>query len=332
MRRLSFLRVMGMVGVVTAAGSAFAAQPVAPVGVPAYNGAQTPTTQLFNTEAHAPEINSVPALTNLVKSGAKLYYLGERSGMHGWFIMQDGQIQMLYLAPDRKSVVVGAMFSSEGENVTTPQIAALAQSNKDVNELLNGSAKDQKDVAMAGVEGGAASVPGNKDGAGQKVSNGLPSSPLSPGERLMQDLKASASVSLGKAEAPELIMVVAPSCPNCKRTWGELRDAVKAGKMQVRLVPVYNSSGTEEKRVAAQMLRAQDPLTAWDSFVGGNTDVFNGTPDDAALRAVQSNLSLVAKWNIQGYPYLAYRGQDGRIKIVQGKPERMAAVLSDLGR
>ena len=31
---------------------------------------------LFNAEGHAPEVNSIPVLANIVKSGAKLYYLG----------------------------------------------------------------------------------------------------------------------------------------------------------------------------------------------------------------------------------------------------------------
>jgi len=329
MRRLSLLRIMGMIGVVTVTGYAAKAYAAAPVTTPVYSGAPTPQSQLFNAAAHMPDIGSVPALNNLAKSGAKLYYLGERSGLHGWFIMQDGQIQMIYLSPDHKTVVVGAMFSADGENVTTPQIAALAQSNKDVNDLLNGTGKEQREIALAGQEGGAAAVSGSKD-SGKSISNGLPSVPMSPGERLVQDLKASASVSLGKIEAPELMMIVSPRCPNCKKTWGELRDAVKGGKIQVRLIPVYNSTGNEERHMAGQLLQAKDPLTAWDSFVSGSDAALGGTPDDTTMRAIQGNLSLVAKWNIQGYPYLVYRGQDGRVKIVQGKPERMAAVLSDL--
>ena len=326
MRGISFLRVMSVVGVLAVLGGVSSAQAQDPMAAGLPGAGQL---SLFNAEAQAPEIASVPALSNLAKNGAKLYYLGERSGMHGWFIMQDQQIQMLYLSPDRKTVLVGAMFSVDGQNVTTPQIAALAQSNKDVNALLNGAGKEQKEIAQAGQEGGATSVTGAKDFS-QKMAGSVPGVPLSPGERLMQDLKASAKVIAGKNDGAELFMVVAPSCPNCKKTWQELRDSVKDGKVQVHLVPVYNSAGNEEKNMAAMLLRAQDPYATWDSFVSGNTAALNGVPDDSAIRAVQANLMLVAKWNIQGYPYLVYRGQDGRIKIVQGKPERMAAVLADL--
>jgi len=325
MRRFSVLQLIGLAGFVCVMGSS---SPVS-AAMPSYPGAATAPQDLFNADARPPDVASIPALSNLVRSGGKLYYLGERSGIHGWFIVQDGQIQMLYLSPDKKTVIVGAMFSSEGENVTTPQISLLSESNKDVNALLNGTGREQKEVALAGNEGGAAAVSGDSHG-NQKMSNNLPSSTLSPGERLIQDLKASANVSMGSADAPELIMVAATDCPVCKATWAELRSSVKEGKIQVRLIPVYNTAGGAAKREAAQLLHSKDPLNEWDRFVAGEEGALSGIPDDTAMRAVQSNLSLVAKWNIKGYPYLVYRGQDGRIKIVQGKPERMAAVLSDL--
>lgn len=327
MRVSTFLQLIVMASALISTGSAASAQMIQPSG-----SAITSDQPLFNASARAPDIANVPALGNLVKSGAKLYYLGERSGLHGWFIIKEGQIQMIYLSPDKQTVVVGAMFSAHGENVTTPQISALAQTNSDVSQLLNGPAEQQKEVIMAGNQGGAASVPGDAVASQSKEANGLPTAPLSPGERLVQDLKASASVILGKADGSELMMVVAPGCPNCKKTWVELRDSVKAGKIQVRIIPVYNSTGTDERRVAAQLLKVQDPLSAWDRLADGDVTGLAGTPDEAALRAVQANLSIVAKWNIQGYPYLVYRGRDGRVKIVQGRPERMAAVLSDLSK
>lgn len=326
MRVATFLRPTFFVGMALMINTGALAQALPTVpSVPA-----TPAKDLFNANAKAPDISSIPALGNLVSSGAKLYYMGERSGLHGWFIIKDGQIQMIYLSPDRQSVVVGAMFTAQGENVTTPQISTLAQSNTDVNQLLNGPAEQQKEIVKAGDQGGAAAVPGDPTASAKQQNNPLPSVPLSPGERLVQDLKASASVILGNADGAELIMVVAPGCPNCKQTWLELRDAVKNHKMQVRLVPVYNSMGTDERRVSAQLLKVQDPMSAWDRYVQGDASALAGEPDEIASKAVQANLSLVAKWNIQGYPYLVYRGRDGRVKIVQGRPERMAAVLSDL--
>lgn len=298
--------------------------------VPAMPTAAAP---LFNPNGTAPDIATIPVLTNIVKEGAKLYYMGERSGLHGWFIIKNGQIQMIYLSPDQQTVLIGGMFSSKGENVTTPQIQALLERNNEVKQLMSGSAQQQREIYKAGEAGGAGSVPaGVADKNASKNVGGLPSVSASPGERLMQDLKAAAGVTVGQSDNAELMMIVAPSCPNCKKTWQELRESVRANKLQVRLIPVYMSLGGEESRVASQLLRVQNPLEAWDRYVEGDGSLLEGGPDDTAMRAVVSNINLVTKWNIQGYPYLVYRGKDGRIKIVQGRPERMAALLADLGR
>lgn len=280
-----------------------------------------------------PDINAIPILKNIVQGGGKLFYIGERSGLPGWFIVKSGQIQVIYITPDRQTALVGAMFSGNGENVSSAQINALSARDREVYALLNGVATQQEQISQAGeVPGGVASVPSDPAVAQAGAGTVVPAVPLSPGERLFQDLKAAAGVNLGRADAPEIMMIVAPKCPVCKKTWGELRDSVKAGKTQVRLVPVYNSLGGEEANQAAQLLVAKDPFEAWDKFSQGDEKALAGTADDTAARAITANLNLVSRWNIKGYPYIVYRGKDGRIKIVQGRPERMAAILIDLQR
>ncbi len=329
MRITRFLRMMvGSVALLVSGASFGFAQAPSDISGPS---------SLFNINVRPPDINAIPVLMNLVKSGGKLYFLGERSGMLGWFIIKDGQVQIIYLSPDKQTALIGGMFSAQGENVTSPQISALVEKNTEVKALLSGTAQQQREVYNAGAPDGAGSVPAGEHKAeaasqGGASLGGLPSAALSPGERLMQDLKAAAGVTMGQNESAELIMVAAPDCPNCKKTWMELRDSVRNNKIQVRVVPVYNSTGEGEIRVAAQLLKTANPLEAWDRYVEGDAAALAGEPDDMARRAVIGNLNLVAKWNIQGYPYMVYRGKDGRIKIVQGKPERMAAVLTDLSR
>ena len=322
----------GFVLSVLATAPAFAQQGIFPQS----EGAATPPAQLFTLGAKQPDIAAIPALQNLVKNGAKLYYMGERSEMPGWLIVKDGQIQMVYLSADRRTVIIGGMFTTQGDNVTSPQIQSLMQANADIKQLFTSSAEQQREIVQAGgAAGGATSVPsataesGAKGSSAQAVPAGVS---LSPGERLIQDMKAAAGVTVGQNDQVELLMMVAPNCPNCKTTWKELREPVLAGKLQVRLVPVYNSLGDQEKNVAARLLKADKPFDVWDSYVSGDTKVLEGTPDPMAVRAVEANLNLVSKWNIQGYPYLVYRGRDGRVKIVQGRPERMAAVMLDLMR
>ncbi len=286
--------------------------------------------KLFSIKGPEPDISGLPAIRTLTNAGIKLYYLGERSKVHGWMIQKDNQVQMLYVTEDLQTVIMGAMMSANAENVTGEQIKYLATTNPDVGAMISAQGKQASGLPAAASPGGI--VPSPYAGAPAPQPQPQPTAPLSPGEKLMADFKAARSVSMGAAQAPELYMVAVPSCPNCKSTWKELRDAVKGGKIQVRLIPTYNSAGDREVKQAAQLLKAANPLELWDRFVMGEAEALAGEPDEASMRAVTANLDLVSKWNIQGYPYLAYRGVDGRVKIVQGKPERMAAVLQDLGR
>lgn len=285
---------------------------------------------LFDSRTQAPDVNGIPFLQQIVQAGAKLYYLGERSGLFGWFVVRQNQIQMVYVTRDQKTVVFGAMFTADGANVSGQQIRVLSARDKAIYEMINGASQQKNQIAAAGESGGFASVQGSA-ASGEGIV-GLPAASLSPGDRLYQDLEAAAGVDLGADGPSRLMIVVAPKCPNCKGTWRELSEAVKGGKLQVRLIPVYNSLGGEEAAQAARLLRAENPLEVWEKFVNGDATALAGEADEVAMKAVAANLTLVSKWNVKGYPYLVYRNKEGKVKIVQGKPDRMAAVLLDLVR
>jgi hypothetical protein len=296
-------------------------------------------TGLYNPDTRPLDINSVPVLATLVKNGAKLFYMGERSGLYGWFIIKDNQIQMIYVTADKQTAIIGGMFTGEGDNVTGPQIETLANTNKEVNDLINNAGKQQEDISKAGVPGGFAAVPGGTPSeAGQPLANKLPSVSLSPGERLLQDLQAAAGVTLGKNDQAELLVVMSPSCPHCKSTWKELRKPVEEGKVQVRLIPVIKDelkgnkdiAKNEDVRAGAQLLKAANPLEAWNKYAEGDTSALAGEAEGLQVQAILSNSMLMDRWNIKSIPYMVYRAKDGRVKIVQGEPQRMAAILNDL--
>lgn len=295
--------------------------------------AQAQSPELFNRNATAPDINSIPILNEIVRNGAKLFYMGERSGLHGWFILKDGQIQMIYVTSDRKTAMIGALFTEQGENVTGPQIEALASVNKEVETIMSTPAKQQEDVTKAGgVQGGFAAVPGGTavNGSASAPNNALPMVSLSPGERLLQDLQAAAGVTLGNNNTSEILMVMDTDCPGCKATWKELKSAVASNQVQLKLIPVVNNPAKGDSNAAAQLLKVENPLETWDKYVNGDKSALAGEADSLRLKAVMSNNQLIEKWNIRYTPYLVYRAKDGKVKIVQGKPERMAAVLTDI--
>ena len=286
---------------------------------------------LFSREAMPPDVNTIPVLANLVRAGSKLYYLGQRSGINGWFIVQDGQVQMIYVTGDNKTAIVGGMFTRDGDDVTGPQVQELSKVDREIETLLYGPMGKPAQTADTNGTAGALASGAAANNAAKPPSAAAAPATTSPGEKLMQDLQAAAGVLLGSSDNPQLVMVVDPNCPHCHKTWGELREAVFSNRLQVRLIPIGNIT-PDSTRSAAQLLSASDPLSAWDKYVAGDKKQLDGLPEPVRVRSINANRDLIEKWNIAATPYLVYRGKDGRIKIVQGKPERMAAVLADLLR
>ncbi len=274
--------------------------------------------------ATTPSPDANPVLGAIQKQGAKLFYLGTRFGMDGWFIVKDGQVQIAYSTPDNKGTIIGAMFGDNGDNVTATQMTALIQNNKEVAALIASAQKEQAAISQVGSPSPASvSTP-------VASSNGLPSVTLSPGEKLIHDLSTSATVVMGNPATPEILMIMDPHCPHCQATWKMLKDSIAKGALHLRFVPIGNQD-TDNERAAAILLSAPDAMTAWDKYVAGDTTQLAGTPTANALAAVRANHTVIDDWKIDKTPYLVYRGKDGKVKIIQGEPDKASILLSDLG-
>ncbi len=93
-----------------------------------------------------------PVLANIGKLGARLYYLGNRTGLEGWLIVKDGQIQIAYALPNAKQALIGALFGPDGQNITADQIQTLMTMNKEVNALLTSNTYQQQANAAAAAD------------------------------------------------------------------------------------------------------------------------------------------------------------------------------------
>jgi len=147
-------------------------------------------------------------------------------------------------------------------------------------------------------------------------------------ERFFEELKSAAGVTLGRNPKAEILMVIGPSCPHCKKTWKEIRGAVRDGLIQVRLIPLMNTSG--DLKTSALLLKAENPLEAWDRYVEGDLFAFEGEADGEQAKAVMLNNVLMEKWNIKATPCIVYRDKNNRIKIVKGEPRDVREIFDDL--
>jgi len=273
------------------------------------------------TTSATPDPSTNPVLANIQKMGAKFFYLGNRLGLNGWFIVKDGQVQIAYATTDNKGALIGGLFGENGENITAQQVSALIQNNKEVADLIMAAQKEQAAIAQTGSPAPTATPP---------ASGILPSTPLSPGERLIHDLSGASTVIVGQPSTPEILMVMDPRCPHCQATWNAFRNVVMKGSLHIRMIPIA-APGSDNERAAAMLLGVADPLNAWDKYVAGDKTQLDGTPPAAALAAVRANHAIIDNWSIQNTPYLVYRAKDGKVKVLQGEPDKLSAVLGDLG-
>ncbi|MDD3288740.1 MAG: thioredoxin fold domain-containing protein [Alphaproteobacteria bacterium] len=266
---------------------------------------ETPAPPVFNAKTPAPDISKIKVIADLSKKGAKTYYLGERAGIFGWLVSLNNHTQVIYAPADGSFAMVGALFTGDGNSVSGPQINALIASNKEVAELYNNASKRVSENAAA----------------------------TSLGEKLIQEMGAASGVVFGRMEAGRLNVVVSTDCPACHDMWKDIKGPVAEGKVQVKFIPIANT-GTEEERQAAQLLKSENPLEAWDKHVSGDKTALAGAADSSYLKSIRDNLTVVDRWNIGATPYIVYRSKDGRVMIVSGRPEKdkLAAILADLSR
>ena len=297
-----------------------------------------------------PDPAANPVLASIKKiEGTKLYYLGTRGGLDGWLIVKGGQLQIAYTQTGSQNLIIGALFGPSGENISSAQVQSILDAHPDLKNMFLSEIQSNANTTtgIPATAGGGAGDPMVAVKAAQTQAiaaltsqaammggTGLPAATVAlspPGERLMKDLQNAASVSVGNSTAPQVLMVMDPTCPHCKATWKMLRDKVIGNALQIRLIPISrNGSGGDEERVAAQLLHVANPLQAWDKYVEGDKTQLDGTPEASLIQAIRGNQTLVESWKISHTPFLVYRGKDGKVKILEGEPEKVESLLGDL--
>lgn len=282
----------------------------------------SPNSQVSQTTI---DLRRIPIIQNFVQNGAEIYYIGEHRPLHGFLMYKEGRVQVVYLLPDMQSVIFGGIYGAGGTDITANQITEASQVNAQLKGLISAAVEQQKELERRGIYNNAA------DPELEAKKNILPggSASLAPGDRILNDFITAAGVVVGEVGKPLILMLVDPQCPHCKETWGELKESVAKGNVRVKLVPI-GAEGSENEKQAAKLLRIKEPLQAWNKFVDGDKAVLSGDPGAAELAAVKANMQMAINWKIQATPYIVYRGVDGKVKVVQGKPDKIANVLNDV--
>ena len=254
---------------------------------------------LLSAAAAAQEM-PVP-LKELEADGGTVEYIGHAWGTDGWRVTRrDGDPLYAYVTPEG-GIIVGMLLRPDGTSETQAQLIALKEK----------------------LEGGQAAIPGveqAKSPAATKV------------ERLYASVERAGWARVGNASAPYIYMFVNTTCGHCQDFWRKLQDPVRAGQLQVRLVPF----GQQElnRTSGAALLSAADPAAAWEAFIRGDESALGADKvKDGMLARVDVNTALFRDWKMSGPPFTIYRKPaDGVVTALVGVPDNTLVLLADLIR
>lgn len=267
---------------------------------------------IFAGPAMAQEkVPSLPdPIQNLVDEGAQIRYLGKDNGLDAWLTIKNGQEQYFYVLPDQSAFVMGILFDNTGKAVTVQQVQRLRAQGDTVLDTLAGESDFMPEPQAQPA----------KDASFEFKS---------PGEKLFTDIENSNWVPLGNKEAPVIYAFIDPQCPHCHAFVNDIRQGkyLEDGKVQVRLIPIGMKD--ESMAQAAFLLAAPDPQGTWFRHMDGDTAALPAK-SEISQQGVQRNMAVMQSWKFNVTPIIVYRGQDGQVKIIRGRPKDPAALVADV--
>lgn len=249
--------------------------------------------------AQADDAALPPALKKIQEEGGVIDFMGHSYGVDGWRIVgtAGGEAKYVYTTPEG-GLLMGVLLKPDGTSATNEQLAALKQRK----------------------EGGQAALPGADQ----------PTSSTAKAEKVYAAIEKAGWARAGDTAAPYLYIFINALCDHCQSFWKELEGPMKAGKLQVRLIPFGK---LEENRLSgAALLSVDDPAAAWDAFMKGDKQVLaKDKIKEGMLAKIDANTALFTEWKMQGPPFTVYRKpSDGQVTVIVGKPDNAMLVLADL--
>ena len=253
------------------------------------------------------------SLQGLIDKGAQIKYLGRVHNLDGWIMVYRGKEEYFYVTPDSKAFVSGILFSEQGDPITIDQIRKLQDSGN--AQILD-------------------SLLSRKENEFNVQSELGPQTPVvqSPAEELFRDVADANWVVFGQRGAPVVYAFIDPTCPHCHDFVAELRaNFIDQGQIELRIMPVSRfTNDPANLQKAAFLLASPQPQQDFYNHMDGQNSAL---PDDGELntQAVQQNMAIMQKWQLDAIPFIIYRSKSGQVKIIRGKVKDPSLLISDLG-
>jgi thiol:disulfide interchange protein DsbG len=278
------------------------------------------SSQIVKAEETQPK-TPVP-IQNLVDQGAQLRYLGQEHGLNGWLILQNGEEQYFYSTPDGQGILMGILFNNKGDTITLRQINALRKKEGPAIDRLAGYTEPVKPIETVKTPSVAPDF--------TSPESLLRAAAKPKSEQLYNGVQSANWFKLGLDSAPIIYTFIDPECPHCHDLVQKVRKSgyLEEGLVQLRLIPVGVLS--ENSLIEAAYLVAS-PNAEKDFYrhLDGEKDVLL-SDKSINTQGVQRNIKLMQDWKLDMTPFSVYRARDGKVKVLQGVPEDIKTIITEL--
>lgn len=237
-----------------------------------------------------------PAIDALEKAGGKVDFLGNSYSMDGWIVKDpEGNVKSTLYSTPEGALIVGMLFAPDGTSETQKQLEAYSK-------RISGESQ----TAAPGAEKSSAKS-----------------------EKLYAETEKAGWVSIGASGAPYLYMFMNVNCDHCQGFWRDIENTVKAGKLQVRLVPY--GKAPENRDGGAALLSAENPEQVWSAYLGGDKAALGADKVKGdAYAKLDANTAMANEWKLAESPFTLYRRPgDGKLTAILGRPENPLLLLAE---
>lgn len=255
-------------------------------------------------------------LKTLADDGAQIRFIGNDLGLNGWVAIKNGQEQYFYATADGQAIISGILFNSKGDTVTLRQINDIRKKEGPALDKLAGFA----DKAAA-----TAAEPASPD-----TKTLLQTATKSKGEQLYDGAVAANWITLGSETAPAFYVFIDPECPHCHSLLQDFRKSgyIEKGLIQLRVIPVGVLSADSLKEAAFLLASPTPQIDLFKHLDGDKKALLSDS--NINTQGAERNIKLMQTWNLEVTPFSVYKDRMGAVKILQGRPKDLKALIAEL--
>lgn len=257
-----------------------------------------------------PNPESFPVLEKL-RAGKKdlsYDYLGKRLGLDLWLLSGPGMMQVIYTSkPEDGAMVGGTLIGPDGKEAASEVTRQFMEKYPERAQEILITVRSQK----------------TGDGTAKPTTN-------SPAEQLWQRLTQSGKIAFGaKSDAPILFALLDPKQPETHDLWAKLTPLTAENKITLYVLPLGLTTADSILEIAT-ILGSKDPATNWEKLLKGENVLSKETPESTGVIGMKTNVEIAQSLNLRKLPFLVYRDQTGKIRLVRGMPKDWNGFTAEL--